>query len=224
MKWHDWIGNLSYILFALSYTVTNMTWLRVLAMAGLVAEGIYFYLASETPLWVGIGWALVFTAINATQLFRLLREKTSVRLSDEERKLHTGVFSVLSPVEFNRILRAGTWRPLQVDSVLTLIDQPVHHLRVLASGAASVIVNGTHVATIGAGGIVGEMSFLSGRAATATVIVTDAARVFEIAHEALTRLLDEHEDMRAPVMRAIGSELLEKINSLRTEFAEGRAA
>jgi CRP-like cAMP-binding protein len=223
MKWHDWIGNLSYILFALSYLVTNMAWLRALAIAGLVAEGIYFYLASETPLWVGIGWALVFTAINVTQLLRLLRERASVHMSAEERKLHTGVFSVLSPVEFNRILRAGTWRSLPVDSVLTQINEPVHHLRVLARGAASVIVNGTHVATIGAGGIVGEMSFLSGRAATATVIVTDAARVFEIAHEALARLLNEHEDMRAPLLRAIGSELLEKISSLRTEFAEGRA-
>jgi CRP-like cAMP-binding protein len=204
---------------AVSYMVTDMAWLRALALAGLVAEGIYFYMASATPLWIGIGWALVFTAINAAQLFRLMRERVSVRMSAEERRLHAGIFSVLSPIEFNRVLRAGVWRSLPVGSVLTHIGQAVRHVYALASGAASVVVNDTHVATIGAGGIVGEMSFLSGRPATATVVVTEAARVFEIAQEALTQLLEDHEDMRAPVLRAIGSELLVKINSLRTEFA-----
>jgi CRP-like cAMP-binding protein len=223
MKWHDWIGNLSYVLFALSYMVTNMAWLRVLAMGGLVAEGAYFYLASATPLWVGVGWALVFVAINATQLFVLLRERVSVRLSAEERRLHAGVFSVLSAVEFHRMLRAGTWRSFPAGSVLTRVGQPVRQVHLLASGTASVVVNDTHVATISAGGIVGEMSFLSGRPATATVAVAEAARVFEIEQEALARLLEEHQDMRAPLLRAIGGELLEKINSLRTEFTKGGA-
>jgi len=218
MQWHDWIGNLSYLLFALSYLVTNMAWLRALALCGLVAEGIYFYIASATPLWVGIGWAMVFTAINAAQLIRLLREQAAVRLSPEERRLHAGIMSALSPLEFSRVLRAGSWRMVPEGSVLTRLGEPVGQLYLLSSGAAHVHVDGTHVATIVAGGIVGEMSFLSGRPATATVVVADAARVCEIEQAALVRLLATHEEMRAPLLRAIGGELLEKINSLRSEF------
>jgi hypothetical protein len=57
MEWQDWVGHFSYLMLAVSYLVTNMYWLRALAIVALGLEGVYFYFSGDAPLWVGIGWA-----------------------------------------------------------------------------------------------------------------------------------------------------------------------
>ena len=51
MGWQDWIGTASYALLAASYIVTNIYWLRLLAIVALTAETAYFYVG-------GRGWRL----------------------------------------------------------------------------------------------------------------------------------------------------------------------
>ncbi len=54
MSPNDLIGTASYILLAASYLVTNIYWLRLLAIVALTTEAIYFYLVGDQQLWVGI--------------------------------------------------------------------------------------------------------------------------------------------------------------------------
>lgn len=215
MSWNDWLGNLSYALIAWSYLVTSMLWLRTLAIVGLVAEAVYFYVAGSSALWVAIGWSMVFLAINAVQLTRLLRELRSLTLRGDEHLLKSRTFAPLSLLSFRRLMKAGQWQTLAPGAVMTQQKQPVTHIRVLVDGAANVVVDGVQVATISAAGIVGEMSLLTGDAATATVTVTQQARVFEIASAELGSLLQGHEDLRAEFHQAIGSELAAKLVALR---------
>ncbi|MGL6113019.1 MAG: cyclic nucleotide-binding domain-containing protein [Rubrivivax sp.] len=100
-----------------------------------------------------------------------------------------------------------------------LQHQPVTHLRVLVEGMASVVVDGMHVATIRAAGVVGEMSLLTGDGASATVTLTQQAQVFEIDSAELSSLLHSHDDLRADFHQSLGSELVAKVVALR-----GRAA
>jgi len=57
-------GHLSYLLIAVSYWLTKMFWLRVVAIVGLSFEILYFY-HSGGDLRTGIGWELIFILINA---------------------------------------------------------------------------------------------------------------------------------------------------------------
>ena len=68
MGWQDWAGNVCYIILAISYAVSNIYWLRSLAMVALAMEMVYFFFGAERPLWVGIGWNVVFIGTNAIQL------------------------------------------------------------------------------------------------------------------------------------------------------------
>lgn len=219
MAWNDWLGNLSYTLIAVSYLVTRMLWLRVLAILGLSIEAVYFYLAGSSALWVAIGWSMVFLAINTVQLARLLRELHSLKLVGDERFLKSHTFAPLSLLSFRRLMNAGRWQTLAPGAALTLQQQPVTHLRVLVGGMASVVVDGLQVATIRAAGIVGEMSLLTGDHANATVSVTQQARVFEIASAELNRLLQAHDDLRAEFHQSLGSELVAKVVDLRGRSA-----
>lgn len=80
------IGNLTYLVFALSYLVTSMLWLRTLTIIAMVLEVVYFYTNPSNSLMVGIFLGgVVFIIINVIQISRLLHEKAKMQLSDDEK-------------------------------------------------------------------------------------------------------------------------------------------
>jgi hypothetical protein len=111
-------------------------------------EMVYFFFGAERPLWVGIGWNVVFIGTNAIQLTLLTRERLRVRFSDQERLLHGGLFRELSPVDFNRLLKAGAWRDVAEGTALAREDTPISDVSVIIAGAAKVEVGGKLVALL----------------------------------------------------------------------------
>lgn len=223
MAWQDWVGNLCYALLAASYLVTNMYWLRALAIVALGLEGVYFYFSADSQLWVGIGWAVVFVSINIVQLAILTRNRLRVRLSDEEQALYGARFSRLDPVAFNSLARSGHWQDLAPESVLAREGHPVDCLYLLVRGAARVESAGRTVATLRPGSFAGEMSFLSGDPATATVTALDACRVFAVPQERLRVLLQENEEIKLVLQELLGHDLVQKLRAARGLPATGLA-
>jgi cyclic nucleotide-binding protein len=211
MGWEEWAGHICYAILALSYLVTNIYWLRGLAILALGLEGIYFYFGSMPPLWIGIAWAIIFVAINAVQLVRLARERFTVNFNEHERSLHKEIFDGLTPVGFHRLLRSGEWRRYESGKILTVENAPVPELMVIADGVAKVEVNGNLAALVQAGSFVGEMSFLTGSAASATVTTVVPCRVFAIAKDRLEALLAMDEELRTTLHRVIGCDLVYKL-------------
>ena len=148
MSWQNWAANFCYFILAASYLVTNLYWLRLLAVLALGLEGVYFYFAASPPLWVGIGWAAVFVGINVVQLAIMMRERLAVRMSEHERLLHRGLFAELTLVQFNRLLKIGAWRESEDGALLTVQDKPVPELFFIASGMARVIVGNEAIALL----------------------------------------------------------------------------
>ena len=83
---NNWPGHLSYVLIAISYWLTDMFWLRLVAVVGLSLEILYFWL-SGGDLRTGIGWDLIFIIINLYQLYRLVKDRLSLRLPEADREL-----------------------------------------------------------------------------------------------------------------------------------------
>jgi hypothetical protein len=212
--WQDWAGNFCYLILAISYLVVNIFWLRLLAIVALGLEGVYFYFASEPPLWVGIGWAFVFVAINVVQLLRLTHERYRIRHSEQERMLRKGLFRDLNTVGFNRLLGIGRWRDVDDGTVLTRENQPVEEIVLIAEGGAEVEVGGRLVATLQSGSFCGEMSFLTKENASATVVTTGSCRVFAVNKEKLTTLLEKDNDIKTAIHGVIGRDLAYKLKAV----------
>ena len=70
-------GHISYLLIAISYWLTDIFWLRVVAVVGLSLEILYFW-HSGGDLRTGMGWDLIFIAINLYQLYRLVKDRLSL--------------------------------------------------------------------------------------------------------------------------------------------------
>ena len=213
MSWQDWAANFCYLILAASYLVSDLYWLRILAIVALGLEGVYFYFGSTPPLWVGIGWSVVFVSINLMQLTLMARERLAVRLSERDQLLHRGLFAELTAVQFHRFLKIGTWRHVQDGTVLTVKGEPVPELLLIASGTVEVMVGSEIVALQQAGSFVGEMSFNSGENASATVVAAGDVVLFAAARPTLDRLLAEDKNVKPALLRVVGRALRAKLTA-----------
>ena len=67
---------------------------------------LYFWL-SGGDLRTGIGWDLIFITINLYQIYRLVKDRLSLRLPEADRELLRSVFTGLDDVQIARLLVAG---------------------------------------------------------------------------------------------------------------------
>jgi hypothetical protein len=209
-NWNDIPGHFSYLIFAISYYFTNMFWLRLMAVLGLFLEILYFVFTSEL-LYAGIAWNVVFIAINIYHLYGLILDRLRARLPVREGTLIKQIFCDLDSSQIARLLKAGEWRNLESGAALTRESQPVSELFFLISGRACVLVGNTLITHLNAGAFIGEIAFLTGQTATATVIIDQPARLLVFKKEKLHRICSQDEQLSSRIHRLIGSDLAGKL-------------
>ena len=214
LPWGDAAGHVSYLIIAVSYWLTNIYWLRVTAVVGLCFEIAYFVLVSGGTLYTGIGWDAVFIAINLLHLARLTRERLRVRLAADDRDLVRTLFDGLDDAQIGMLLNSASWHKATVGEQLTLEGAPVPALMLIAAGQVAVDVGDLTVARMGPGSFIGEMAFLTGGVASATVTATQPTRVMRIEQARLKTLLVIDSQIAAVLHRLLGADLAQKLRSL----------
>lgn len=95
MTWLSWIGHLSFFLSALSFMMSSILLLRLLAIGSLLVGIAYNSMiamgfANGVPnpeLWNVVGWLVTFLLINVGQSIRLLVQNNEIKLPEIERSL-----------------------------------------------------------------------------------------------------------------------------------------
>jgi len=213
LPWGDAAGHVSYLIIAVSYWLTNIYWLRVTAVIGLCLEIAYFVLVSGVTLYTGIGWDLVFIVINLFHLLRLTRERLRVHLASDDRDLLRTLFDGLDDAQIGMLLNSASWHKAPVGEQLTIEGAPVPALMLIAAGQVSVDVGDQTVARMGPGSFIGEMAFLSGGTASATVTATLPTRVMKIEQSRLKTLLVIDSQIASVLHRLLGADLAQKLRT-----------
>jgi hypothetical protein len=221
--WADVPGHVSYLLIAISYYLTNMYWLRLTAVVGLSLEIVYFQF-SGGALHTGIAWDVVFIAINAYQIYWLVAEHRSLKAMEDAHLLCQGVFAGFTNSQLARLVKAGAWRTFEAGAKITSEGQPVSELVLLCRGQAAVETHGHVVAHLRGGAFVGEMAFVSGNPASATVTVEHTSRAFVFDMAKLRKLIDNDDLAAAAMHRVIGRDLADKLVAKNEEEAGVSAA
>jgi len=97
-------------------------------------------------------------------------------------------------------------------SGLARVGKPVAELVLLCAGSARVEVDDRAVAQLHAGTLCGEMAFISGEPASATVIVRQPVRAFVFDMRKLRALVEEDELVASAIHHAVGRDLMQKVN------------
>jgi CRP-like cAMP-binding protein len=203
-------GHISYVLIAISYWLTDIYWLRVMAIVGLSMEIVYFTF-SGGDLRTGIGWDLIFIAINAYQLYRLVQERWSLRLPEGDRDLLRSVLSGLEDVQIARLLSAGEFSNLPPGSVLTTENTNLEKIFFICTGSTSVTIGGREVSNLGKGNFVGEVAFLTGQPATATVVAQNDVRALVFEKDKLNLFFRNETEVAGLIYQLLGRELAHKM-------------
>ena len=215
---NNWPGHLSYVLIAISYWLTDIFWLRVVAVVGLSLEIVYFMM-SGGDLRTGIGWDLVFIAINLYQLGRLVQDRLSLRLPEEDRDLLRKALTGLDDAKIARLLGAGALRDLPAGATLAEENQALDKLYFLCAGRVGVTIAGRAVSHLEQGNFVGEVAFLTERPATATVIAETPVRALTFDRDTLKQFFKNETEVAGLIYQLIGRELAHKIKVSNTMIA-----
>lgn len=207
---NNWPGHLSYVLIAISYWLTDMFWLRLVAIVGLSLEIVYFLL-SGGDLRTGIGWDLVFIVINAYQISRLVQDRLSLRLPKADRDLLRSVLTGLDDAQIARLLAAGRFSDVAKGTTLAEENKPLDTLFFICAGHLKVMISGREVAHLEKSNFVGEVAFLTGKPATATVVAEDSVRALVFERAELNRFFRNEAEVAGLIYQLLGRELAHKI-------------
>src|ERR1700746_3907739 len=101
------------ILLLVAYSVRDILWLRLFAVAASLISLPYFILQPE-PLWEPIIWSSVFAAINSFQSWRLFVERRPVKLTPEEEEIHRLAVPDLPSRKVLQFLSIGAWTNVEI--------------------------------------------------------------------------------------------------------------
>lgn len=200
--------HLSYLLLVGASLVRAIMPLRILAICSGLSAVIYDMSIQEYEM---LAWESAFTLINTIQVGILIYEKQRARLTPEEETLRQKLFSQLSVVDFHRLIRMGTWVSTAEGEILTRQGHPVARIVLITDGATAVDVDGRTVAYCREGDFIGEMAFVSGKPASATVATIAPTRYLMWRFSDLKALIEKYPDIRTALQSVFNRNLIDKL-------------
>jgi len=205
------LGHASFVLVATSFLLRDILLLRIFAMIGGLAGIGFAYGGLPTPNWIVIVWQIVFITINGTWSILLVRERSGIRFSDEERELYGTVFRAFAPFEFMKLMRIARWVRAEPGQHLAQAGEVLSDLMLVYNGAVEVVLGDGKRIQLRDGAFVGEFSFVRGGAASATVEAVEPTRYVAWPKEALRELLRRNPSMRSQLHSVISEDLTAKL-------------
>ena len=212
------LGQVPFALLVAAVLSTRASRMRpLIAMAALVG---LIHAVAVGGSTIGVIWWGLLLAATLLVIGRRAAENAKVRFTDEEEQMLRGVFSALPRSRARHLLDQGFWLTGNDGDVLTREDEPVTHLYYLAAGQARVMSHGRPVGACRPGDLVGEITFLSGDQASATVVLTGPARFWCAPAGVLKPYMQAHEDVRLALEQGFARSLKAKLRQSNERIAE----
>jgi hypothetical protein len=204
-------GHLASILTMAAYLLKDILWLRLLTILSCFAGIAFNYFVPATPLWSVIYWNMLFAAINIVQIAIIIRERTGIHFTEEEKELHDTLFKNFAPFEFMKLMRIAQWLEAKQGEVLAVEKETLKAVMLIYNGLVGVETNGQEVARLKDGNFIGEVSFITGGAATATVRALQPTRYIAWSKDAISQLLNRNPSMRFAMQSMLSTDLSKKL-------------
>ncbi len=194
------------LLLLASHLVQNQLQFRCLALAGLTAILAYGLALGRGPVVIG---ATLGIAINGVMGWRLWREGQATAMSDDELNLFRNLRG-LSPEQFRKLMKAGTWVRTAEPVLLTREGQMPEEIHYVLEGNLSIQKSGREI-KVEPAAFIGELAYLREMPATATVQLLPPGHYVSWKHAELNRVLARDEALRLALAMLINNDLAEKV-------------
>ena len=215
----DYFIHAANILLLAAYSVRDILWLRLFAVASSLIA-IPYFLFQPTPLWAAFGWSVLFAGINLFQTWRLFLERRPIQLTPEEEEVRRLVFPDLPARKVLQILSIGDWRTANLGERLIEYGKPVESLSLIVHGKVQVTKEGQVLGELGAGEIVGSALLLTGAPSTVDAVAVEPARTVRWEAGTMERYLDANPETRNVFQRHLARDLAGKVQRLGKDFSD----
>jgi hypothetical protein len=209
----DYFIHAANILLLAAYSVRDILWLRLFAVASSLAA-IPYFLLQPTPLWAAFGWSVLFSGINIFQTWRLIVERRPVKLTPEEEEVRRLVFNALPPKKVLQVIGVGVWASLPAGERLIERGTPIDSVSLILQGKARVTDDGRVLGEMGPGEIVGSALLLTGTRADVDAVTVGPARILRWNAATLERYLDGNPETRNLFQQHLTRDLSGKLQRL----------
>ena len=205
----DMWAHLAGLFYVIGFAVRSQLILRLLLLGGTAAYILYYATAADMPLWSAIYWSTAMGMANLWIIAEILFSQTRFAMAADQRDLY-GKFDTLNPGEFRKLAAAGTLRTCEDECVLTVENEPVHHLHFVLDGTIDIKKRGRAFNEAG-GSFVGEVAYLLNRPASATVRLRPGTRYISWRHDDLHALLRRKPSIRVALDQLVNRDMAGKV-------------
>jgi len=202
--------NAGNILLLVAYSVHDVLWLRLFAVAASLITIPYFVL-QPTTLWAPLIWTVVFAAINSLQSWRLFIERRPIKLTPEEEEIRRLAFSDLPPRKVLQVLSIGSWTTLEVGQHLIESGKIPDAVSLIVHGKVRVTRSGHILGELVAGEFVGSALIFSGIPAEVDAVTVEPGRAMRWELGTLQRYLAANPETRTVILQDVTRDLAGKM-------------
>lgn len=203
-----WV-HLASTLYVIGFWIRDQLNLRILVLIGTVFYIVYYYHATEVPLWGAIVWSTILGIVNLYVTIQLALERTTFRMSADERRLY-GAFATMTPGEFRKLTEKAIWHEVEKPTALIQEGAPNQSLFYIVEGQVALEKRGRSF-VMAAGAFVGEVSYLLKSDATATVRASEKTRYIEWRHDDLIQVERRYQGIRIALREILNADLAAKV-------------
>ena len=212
----DYFIHAANILLLIAYSVRDVLWLRMFAVAASLIA-IPYYVIQPTVLWPPLAWSVVFAAINLFQSWLLFIERRPVKLTAEEEEVRRLAFQDLPPRKVLQVLSIGSWITAEVGERLMERGKLPDRVSLIVRGKVRVTKEGRMLGELIAGDLVGSALILSGVPSNVDAVTVEPLRAMRWQVGTLEKYLSANPETRSVMQRHLAHDLAGKIGRLVTE-------
>lgn len=201
--------HLSAIFTMVCYLFRDQIKLRTFAVLGDSILSAYYYLAFPDPLWNAMYWSIANVVINAAMILVLLREHRMSLLSDNEMMLFRSL-DTLTPGQFRKLLKLATFHENEEPATLTRQGERPDRLYFILDGKVTIGKDNRNFET-DPKIFIGEVAFLRGRPASATVTAAEKSLYVSWEASALQALLRRNDELKNALWRLLSDDMADKV-------------
>jgi hypothetical protein len=209
----DYFVHAANVLLLVAYSVRDILWLRLFAVAASLIAMPY-YVLQPTLLWAPLIWSAVFAAINLYQSWRLYLERRPVKLTPEEEEVRRLVFRDLPPRKVLQVLSIGSWTTAETGERLIERGKSVEAISLIVGGKVRVTRDERLLGDLVAGNFVGSALLLSGTPADIDATVVEPVRAVRWEVGTLERYLSANPETRIVMQQHLARDLAGKLEHL----------
>jgi CRP-like cAMP-binding protein len=213
----DYFIHAANFLLLAAYSVRDILWLRLLAVASSLSA-IPYFVFQPAPLWAPIIWSALFAMINLFQSWRLYVERRPVRLTPEEETVRRLAFGDLPPRKVLQVLSIGSWTTADTGERLIEHGKCAEAISLIVHGKVRVTREGRVLGELVAGNLVGSALLLSGVPADVDAVAAVPVRSLRWELGTLERYLSANPETRIIMQRHLARDLAGKLENLSKSF------